>query len=70
MRKYKPEITIKKLSWEYKSIFHKCDMKNCNLEGKYKAPKSVFEYPIKSWFSLRSKPTSEVDLKIIYNIYN
>ena len=53
MRKYKPEIITKKLSWEYKRIFQKCDIKKCNLEGKYKAPKSVLNIREYYFFCLR-----------------
>ena len=40
MNRIKPEIQAKKLSWENKKNYF-CDKKNCNLEGIYKAPKSV-----------------------------
>ncbi len=40
MNRIKPEIQVKKFSWENKKI-NFCDKKNCHLEGKYKAPKSV-----------------------------
>ena len=39
MGKHKIDINKNSLSWE-KTFFRKCDNKDCNSEGKYKAPKS------------------------------
>ncbi len=37
--KHKIDINKNSLSWE-KTFFRKCDNKDCNSEGKFKAPKS------------------------------
>ena len=39
MGKHKIDINKNSLSWE-KTFFRKCDKKDCNSEGKFKAPKS------------------------------
>ena len=39
MGKHKIDINKNSLSWE-KTFFRKCDNKDCNSEGKFKAPKS------------------------------
>ena len=39
MGKHKIDINKNSLSWE-KTFFRKCDSKDCNSEGKFKAPKS------------------------------
>ena len=39
MGKHKIDINKHSLSWE-KTFFRKCDNKDCNSEGKFKAPKS------------------------------
>ena len=38
MGKHKIDINKNTLSWE-KTFFRKCDNKDCNSEGKFKAPK-------------------------------
>ena len=40
MNRNKLKINLIKLSWENEKLIHYCDVKNCNQEGKYKAPKS------------------------------
>ena len=53
MNRIKPEIKLKKLSWERNKRFYECDNKGCNLEGKYKAPKSKIKLKEYYFFCLR-----------------
>ena len=53
MNRIKPEIKLKKLSWERNKRFYECDNKGCNLEGRYKAPKSKIKLKEYYFFCLR-----------------
>ena len=53
MNRIKPEIKLKQLSWEKNKKFYFCDNKNCNLEGKYKAPKSKINLKDYYFFCLK-----------------
>jgi len=41
MYKNKIQIKSKKFSWENKNESYRCDFKDCNQKGEYKAPKSI-----------------------------
>ena len=53
MNKIKPKIKLKQLSWEMNKNFYYCDNKDCNLEGKYKAPKSKINLKNYYFFCLK-----------------
>ena len=53
MNRIKPEIKLKQLSWEKNKEFYFCDKKNCDLEGKYKAPKSKINLKDYYFFCLK-----------------
>ena len=57
MKKIKPEVKKKKFSWEIKEGAKLCDSKKCNLEGKYKAPKSIIRLRDYYFFCLKHYPT-------------
>ena len=52
MNKVKPEVKMKDLSWEKPKIYI-CDSKNCDKEGKYKAPKSKINLKKYYFFCLK-----------------
>ena len=76
MNKVKPEVKMKDLSWEKPKIYI-CDSKNCDKEGKYKAPKSkinlkkyyffclkhIKEYN-KSWDYYKGMTVDEIELSL------